>query len=268
MRTYLEIKSLDDHTWVISEGKGNGRSHCYLLEGENKAVLIDSGLGLVNMKKIVSSLTSKEIWVINTHGHFDHIGRNYQFEKVWIHPNDVDLLIKHSNQKFRYEIQKARYIRKGYPKLFVCSFLFKLYTHSLWFYPRISKCMDLVDNSIIDLGNRSLKIIVTSGHTQGSICILDESRNWLFCGDTICEKGVLLNFEESTSIKEYLNSLMKLKKEVSNNVKLYAGHQMIPLDESYIDDYIGCANTIINNQCEKIVQYQKAKITYDFSKKN
>lgn len=245
MKTYLKIEKLDDHSWVISEGKGNGRTHCYLLEGENIAILIDTGLGLVNMKKITQSLTNKDIKVINTHGHLDHISKNYQFEKTFMHSRDLKLFKQHSDPHFRYQHYKSRYLKKGYSKWFVNSILFKIYIRSLWNIPH-ANLPNLLCNQI-ELGNRKLKIIETPGHTQGSVCILDESRKWLFTGDTICEKGILLQLDESTNIEEYLKSMIKLKEIAPSIRHIYAGHQKIPLDTSYIDDYIYCSKEIIKN---------------------
>lgn len=263
MKSYLEIDQLDEHSWVISEGKGNGRTHCYLLEGENKAILIDTGLGLVNMKKIVKSLTDKHVQIINTHGHLDHISKNYQFDKAFIHSNDHDLVKLHLNHELRYEFHKSRYLRKQFPKWLVNSYFFKQYLRPLWYIPKACKFEFIDSQQTIDLGNRCLKIIETPGHTQGCICILDTSRNWLFTGDMICEKGVLLNLEESTSINIFLKS-MEILKEISPSVyALYPGHQKYPLEISYIKDYIDCANEIIQNKlCVQTYQYKKATISF------
>ena len=101
MESHLEVQAIDAHTWVISQGQGRGRTHCYLLEGEHQAVLIDTGLGLVSMKEITDSLTSKEVMVINTHAHLDHISRNYEYEHVYMHPNDDVLYWEHSSRPLR-----------------------------------------------------------------------------------------------------------------------------------------------------------------------
>ena len=266
MKSNLEIKQLDEHSWVISEGKGNGRTHCYLLEGENTAILIDTGLGLVNMRKVTRTLTNKEVMVINTHGHLDHISKNYQFEKTFLNSKDIILFKQHSHPQYRYEYHKSRYLRKGYPAWFINSILFKLYIKSLWDMPHTNLPDPLFNQ--VELGNRKLKIIETPGHTQGSICILDESRKWLFTGDMICEKGILLQLEESTSVEEYLESIIKLKEIESSINLLYTGHQKIPLDKSYINDYIYCSKEIMKNygNQENPTTYQYKNIVITFKK--
>ena len=77
-----QIFKLDEHSWMIQEGQGMAAVYMYLLEGEKKAALIDTGMGRIPLEKIVRSLTNKPIFVILTHGHFDYIGGSAAFEKV------------------------------------------------------------------------------------------------------------------------------------------------------------------------------------------
>lgn len=273
MKSYLDIKQLDEHSWVISEGKGNGRTHCYLLEGDKLAVLVDTGLGLVNMKKITQSLTDKEVIVLNTHGHLDHISKNYQFKKAYLHSSDYELYEKHSNQKLRFEFHAARYIRKGLPKWFVYSPIFKRYIKPLWFMPKKDNLVKLDDLKEIELGNRKLVLYDIPGHTKGCIFIYDESRKWLLTGDSICEKGILLHFNESDSVQTYHKSLKRIKNLNLEIDYLYSGHQQIPLDPSYIEDYIECSEMILKKYSNNTVtgkvetsQYKHATITFSTQK--
>ena len=55
----------------------------YLIIGEEKALLWDTGTGIGDMKKLVGELTDLEIIVLNSHSHYDHVGGNYQFETIY-----------------------------------------------------------------------------------------------------------------------------------------------------------------------------------------
>ena len=68
----------------------------YLLEGKEKAILLDTGLGVGNIKEYVEQLTSLPYIVILSHGHLDHAGGASLFESVYINQNDVSLLRNHS----------------------------------------------------------------------------------------------------------------------------------------------------------------------------
>ena len=68
----------------------------YLVLGSEKNLLIDTGMGMFDMKNEVEHLSDKPLLVVNTHTHFDHIGGNYQFEGVHVlnHPQAIARLNK------------------------------------------------------------------------------------------------------------------------------------------------------------------------------
>src|SRR6266542_2595508 len=64
---------IDEHTWV---GSGHEMWHesLYLVEGSNKAVLIDAGTNIKDLDKIVATITKKPVMLVATHVHPDHTG--------------------------------------------------------------------------------------------------------------------------------------------------------------------------------------------------
>ncbi|HNY15591.1 MAG TPA: MBL fold metallo-hydrolase, partial [Bacteroidales bacterium] len=83
--SWYNVKELYPKTWVIDD---HGSDNMYLIEGTDSAMLIDNGLGTADITAVVKKLTSKPLVVVITHGHPDHAGADYQFEKVYIHPAD------------------------------------------------------------------------------------------------------------------------------------------------------------------------------------
>ena len=82
---------LDDHTWI---GSGNRVSSetLYLIEGEDKAVLIDAGTNIPKLDKIVKRITKKPISLLLTHGHGDHVGAAGCFDELWMNTADQGML--------------------------------------------------------------------------------------------------------------------------------------------------------------------------------
>ena len=78
----FSVEKIDSDTFAISEYKHWEETHCYLLCGTEKAVFIDTGLGVGNIREIVDSLTSLPVTVMTTHVHWDHIGGHRYFEKI------------------------------------------------------------------------------------------------------------------------------------------------------------------------------------------
>ena len=68
----------------VAEGTGciedHGSDNMYVVEGKKKALRIDTGLGFAKLSDFVKTLTRLPVVVVNTHGHGDHAGGNYQFK--------------------------------------------------------------------------------------------------------------------------------------------------------------------------------------------
>ena len=93
-----KIVSLDGQTWRIEEFDASNSVYLYLLAGTEKALLIDTGFGEIDLPAAVRSLTSLPVEVVNTHGHFDHIGGNGAFDQVRLHRADEALYHLHRQQ--------------------------------------------------------------------------------------------------------------------------------------------------------------------------
>lgn len=89
---WFTIEQIDRDTFSISEYKHWEETHCYLLCGEKCAILIDTGLGVSNIRKIVDSLTELPVMAITTHVHWDHIGGHKYFDNIAVYEAEKDWL--------------------------------------------------------------------------------------------------------------------------------------------------------------------------------
>ena len=186
--------------------KGYGTSsHSYIIKGDCANLLIDSGVDTnfpVLQKSLLKiGLKIKDIdIVINTHEHFDHIGANRYFQ-------DHALIAAH-----RFAATKIT-LDDRYVTLYKSADLneIPLKVH-LW----------LESKSRFDLGNYSLNVIHTPGHTSGSICIYEPVSKILFTGDTIFAGGTLSYIAESGSVGDYINSILSLS--TRQILEIYPGH--------------------------------------------
>ena len=74
MDNWFTIDQIDATTYIISEYRHWEETHCYLLNGSERSLLIDTGLGISNIYSEVLKLTDKPITAVATHIHWDHIG--------------------------------------------------------------------------------------------------------------------------------------------------------------------------------------------------
>lgn len=189
----MEIVKVFDNTWSIEDGN----VRFFLLSGDEKALLIDSGMTVKNAKEIAESLVDLPVELLNTHADPDHIASNHEFDRFYMNPAEA------SNY---YNSQK-----------------------------RTGEIVPAENGDIIDLGGRELEIITLPGHTPGSIAVLDKNNRALFSGDPI-QDGSIFMFGIQREMHAYILSLEKLKKYTDRFDKIYPSHGTCPVDTQLIDD--------------------------------
>jgi len=83
--SWFSATKAGDGLWIISD---HGSDNIYLVEGKDKALLIDTGLGVARLNAFVKTLTTKPLIVVNTHGHPDHAGGDFEFKSIYADPAD------------------------------------------------------------------------------------------------------------------------------------------------------------------------------------
>jgi len=222
MDTWFTVEKIDAETYAISEYKHWEQTHCYLLIGDQRAVLIDTGLGVENIKKVVASLTDKEIQVITTHVHWDHIGGHKYFDHICVYEKEEKWL--DGGFPIPLNIVKSNLLKEpcDYPKAF------EVDNYRIFQGKPTEVCYD---NDIIDLGGRRLQILHTPGHSPGHICLYEEGKGYLFTGDLIY-KGTLDAFYPSTSPLEFMDSVIKIEKMAVS--KILPAHYSLDVPSTFI----------------------------------
>jgi glyoxylase-like metal-dependent hydrolase (beta-lactamase superfamily II) len=214
---WFEVYKLVTDTFAIYEPYQFEEAISYLVLGKERGILVDTGTGIGNLRKLVSELTDLPVSVVNTHTHWDHIGANHQFERIacFNHPECIDKLLKGvGNTRLQPSITDDS-IWKPLPKEL---------DPSSWEIPPVKPTQFLEDGDIIDLGGgRTLEVIYTPGHSPGSICLLDKKYRILFTGDTFFP-GPLYAYPEDVDIDDYRASIDRLIGRVTEYDYLCSGH--------------------------------------------
>lgn len=151
----VTFREIDENTWL---GSGNVMSSesLYLLKGNDRAILIDAGTSIPKLDSIAQMITGKPVTLVLTHVHPDHAGSVEGFEEIWINPGDtVNVPLFMPDYK-----GNVRYLENG---------------------------------KTINMGNRSLEIYFTPGHTPGSVTFLEKGTDRGYCGDAFgTSKGILV----------------------------------------------------------------------------
>ena len=183
-------------------------SHVYLLRGQSKNVLIDTGTEAQfpalaeNLREL--GLAPKDIdFVILTHEHFDHIGAT-------IHFFDTAVVAAHRLAANKIELQDEFVTMCKYGD-----------TASKPFHAHVW----LEDGTLIDLGKYKLRALHTPGHTSGCLCLYEPKEEILFSGDTVFAKGTISDISASGNMSDYVDSLQRLS--CLKIKELYPGHGYI-----------------------------------------
>lgn len=76
-----------------------------LFVGEKAALLLDTGYGYGNLRKTIRKITDKPLYIVNSHGHADHVCGNFQFdEDIYIHAKDIELCKEHTSREQRLHV--------------------------------------------------------------------------------------------------------------------------------------------------------------------
>lgn len=196
MNNWFTTDQIDKETYIISEYRHWEETHCYLLNGAQRSLLIDTGLGICNIYDKVIELTDKPVTAIATHIHWDHIGGHKYFPDFYAHEDELNWL----SGEFPLTMEQIKGMvvdRCDLPEG---------YDVNKYEFFQGKPTRVLTDNEVIDLGGRFVLIMHTPGHSPGHMCFWEKERGYLFTGDLVY-KDTLFAYYPSTDPEAYLDSL-------------------------------------------------------------
>lgn len=234
-KDWYEVIKLKDYLYVIRERLDliDPRFHTtftnlFLILGTERALLIDTGCGLFPLKPIISNLVGeKDLSVVNTHSHFDHRGANDEFDTIYIH----ELELKNAGMPFDISMLRDS------PQKIV-----NLYEKKGFIFQPPNNIKPLKEGDMFDLGELTVEVIHTPGHSTGSIS-LTTNRGELFTGDSAHYGTMYLPKRKQFPIM--LGSILKLKDlfKCKKLKKIYPSHEDFPVGVELLDKlYEGITN--------------------------
>jgi glyoxylase-like metal-dependent hydrolase (beta-lactamase superfamily II) len=224
-REWFEVIKQNDHLYVIRERLDDidprfytTYDNLFLIIGSHSALLIDTGCGIYPLRPILDDIIrDKALMVINTHSHFDHIGGNYEFNEVLIQKEEVESISSPMDITFLRDSPKD---------------IVKRYESRNFLISPANNFKSVEDNEIIDLGDITVKVIHTPGHSNGSISLLT-SENELFTGDTAHYGAMYITKEDFPTHLASIARLLNLFQE-EENIEIYPSHEEIAVDKDLL----------------------------------
>lgn len=243
----LEVfKTRDDLYSIYSRcphDMGDVWSHVLL--GTQKALVVDTGFGIGNLKKIVTDLAGeRELIVVNTHNHGDHILGNSQFGKVYCHKLDKPML-----EKKMYPEYWAEFCRVSDHSFFREEDILPFGRYEI---------IPCENHHVFDLGEEQLiELIWVGGHASGSCVFLDRKNGSLFSGDAVMQPGITTslasqlksyqNDVKATSLVCFAEQLRKLWERREEISTLFPGHGILNIKKDIIKDLLGACIQVLEN---------------------
>lgn len=199
------VRVIFDGIWAIDQDF----VRCFLVEGTERAVLIDTCYTDADLPGVVRSLTNQQVFVVHTHTDSDHIGASERFAETYMHPREFKLL-------------REVYSKTLQPK-------------------------PLREEEIIRLGGVELEVILLPGHTPGSIALLDRKRRILFSGDSVKDNPIYM-FGPGRSLPVYLDSLRRLCSMRDSFDSILPSHGDMLIDKNILNDLAEGAELLLNGK--------------------
>jgi glyoxylase-like metal-dependent hydrolase (beta-lactamase superfamily II) len=215
---WFEVYKPAPNVFAIYEPHQAEETIGYLIVGEKRALLFDTGMGISDVKKVTRELTKLPIIVLNSHTHDDHVGGNWEFDTIY----GMDTEFTRQNAKGSRADAQAEITSDQICGSLPKGFDAKAYVTRPW---KITAYLH--DGEQFDLGGRTIEVVTTPGHTPDAISLIDRENGLLFTGDTYYPAPIWL-YRPETDLDAYAASIRKLT-ALAPRVKLVLGAHNVPV---------------------------------------
>lgn len=216
--SWFQVYQVAPQVFAIYEPHQEEEAISFLIVGNARALLWDTGMGIGNLKALTAKLTRLPIAVLNSHTHDDHVGDNWRFSTVYSMDTEFsrrDAL--GSKQGAQAEIEPGEICGR-----LPAGFDPKAYATRPW---KISSFVH--DGEWIDLGGRRLQVVATPGHTPDAVSLFDPGDRLLFTGDSYYP-GTIWLYRPETDLAAYGRSVRRLA-ALAPQIRRVLGSHNVPV---------------------------------------
>lgn len=217
--------------WLYSICGPSSGCTMYLVVGDKRALLYDTGYGLAPLGPVIRQITDLEFDVVLGHGHHDHVNGACEFGEAWINERDKVLCMRHASRTARRRVLEREdivlpegldvddYVNGGAGNL-----------------------RELDIGRIFDLSGLNVEVVAMEGHTAGSVGLLIKERGVMLVGDAATPL-MYMCLDESTGIAEYIGMLERTMELEFD--KFFWGHEDRAYDKAqFFGKFVNAAKNI------------------------
>ncbi len=177
------------------------RCNIWHVRGRDRDMLVDSGMGVVSLRRHVPLVTEKPCLAVASHTHFDHIGCHHEFAERLVHAAEAVILARPTRAATLADPYVTDEIFEALPP--------EPYVSAEYHVKGAPATRLLADGDVIDLGDRRFEVVHTPGHSPGGIALFERETGILFSGDIVYD-GPLVEDTYHADPADYYASMKRL----------------------------------------------------------
>ena len=264
---WFELVAVEPRLHMVAEP---GHVFSWLIHGSERTVMLDTGLGIADVRAAIAPLATSPVIAVNSHTHFDHVGGNDRFESIAVHESGAALLSEGQDpdELAAYE-RLAPAMAEEWRRLVeidrLGSFVLGpdqrvrewpisgIEAAGGWRIAPTQADILLADGAVVDLGDRSLRVMHTPGHAPDHICLLDEKEGVLFAQDQVYYGPHLVYLEES-DVGDFARSARRLANELRGALRaVYVAHCLRPsVPPAFLDELANAADDVAGGEANLV----------------
>lgn len=251
---WFEVYEIEEGLFAIYEPGQFEEVISYLIVGSEGALLFDTGLGIGDMKRVVAELTDFDPIVVNSHTHYDHVGGNHQFTRIY--GTDTDYTRENAggrNHEHVAEFVGEGWIWKETPE----GFSREDYRSEPF---TITETID--DGHVFDLGGRELEVLLTPGHAPDALCLIDRENRLLLTGDTFYPAPLYAHLDGS-DVHRYRESAERLAALASDVDFLMPAHNEPRVSSDYLSKMRDALDSIVAGTTDFVISDGNREYSFD-----
>ncbi len=200
---WYRVQHLDEGVSLIDEPfiKPFYRCNVWHVRGRDRDLLVDSGMGVVSLRRWVPAVSERPVLAVASHTHFDHIGCHHEFDERLVHPAEAELLAKPGRKETLADPYVTDDIFTALPP--------GPYSSEAYAVTPAPATRLVEEGAILDLGDRHFQVLHMPGHSPGGIVLFEAASGLLFSGDIIYD-GPLIEDCYHSDPDDYLTSMERL----------------------------------------------------------
>jgi glyoxylase-like metal-dependent hydrolase (beta-lactamase superfamily II) len=234
-KNWYAKRQLADAVTIIWEQHVSPDLRCNIwhIQGRDRDLLIDSGLGVVSLRDKVAELTERPVLALASHTHFDHVGCHHEFKHRLCHPSEAQILTAPNDDNTVWTEYRSTMLEDN-P---LAALPYDGFDFDRYKIQPAAPTQLISQGDEIDLGNRLFRVFHMPGHSPGSVCLYEEKTRILFTGDVLYD-GELLDSLYHSDPELYVETLARLREIPADTI--HCGHyasfnrrRMISLIDQY-----------------------------------